>query len=184
MGNASQVTCVVFDRTRLRDGRVVGAIRTRLSVTTGIAILSATKAAIMPEGFPVLPRRTTWRGPRTALEGLVGLTWPITIQSNKWRKAARRNFRGLRGARFLQLLDIGGDMHALDRREPRHAASREPVEEFDGGARIGAARVRIPDLRGEEFEEAIGGALTGRGDQRRGAIGEGDELIHAHISSS
>jgi hypothetical protein len=24
--------------------------------------------------------------------GLTGMIWPITIQSNKWRKAARRNF--------------------------------------------------------------------------------------------
>ena len=30
--------------------------------------------------------------------------------------------RGRRGARLLQLLDIGGDVDALDGREPRHAA--------------------------------------------------------------
>jgi hypothetical protein len=34
----------------------------------------------------------------------------------------------------------------------------KPIEEFRRGARIGAPRVRIPDLGGEEFEEAIGGA--------------------------
>jgi hypothetical protein len=26
------------------------------------------------------------------LAGLIGMIWPITIQSNKWRKAARRSF--------------------------------------------------------------------------------------------
>ena len=80
--------------------------------------------------------------------------------------------RGRRGSRLLQLLDIGGDMHALDRRDLRHAPRRQPVEEFDGGTRIGAARVRIPDLRGEEFKEAVEVALAGGGDKGRGAVGE------------
>ena len=39
-------------------------------------------------------------------------------------------FRGRRGARLLQLLDIGGDMHALDRRELRDALRLKPGEEF------------------------------------------------------
>jgi hypothetical protein len=63
-------------------------------------------------------------------------------------------------------------MHALDRGDLRHAARRKPVEKFDGGARIGAARVRIPDLRREEFKEAIGGARAG-GDEG----GEAEEEI-------
>jgi hypothetical protein len=62
--------------------------------------------------------------------------------------AARLRRRNPAGRRFavgtdrawLNCLDLGRKMHALDRR-----------------ARIGAARVRIPDLRGKEFEEAIGG---------------------------
>ena len=33
-----------------------------------------------------------------------------------------------------------------------------PIEEFPRRVRIGAARVWVPDLRGEEFEEAIGRA--------------------------
>ena len=46
-------------------------------------------------------------------------------------------------------------------------------------ARIGAARVRVADLRGEEFKEAIGGALAGGGDEGGGAIGDdGGELVH------
>ena len=55
-------------------------------------------------------------------------------------------------------------MHALDRRELRDALRLKPIEEFRRGARIGAARVRVPDLRGEEFEEAIRSARAGRGD--------------------
>jgi hypothetical protein len=69
---------------------------------------------------------------------------------------------------------------ALDGREPRHAARRKPVEEFDGRARIGAPRVRIPDLRREEFKEAIRRAGTENGDEGRGAIGgDGNERSHA-----
>ena len=56
-------------------------------------------------------------------------------------------------------------MHALDRRELRDAVRLEPIEEFRRRARIGAARVRVADLRGEEFEEAIGGALAAGGDE-------------------
>ena len=75
-------------------------------------------------------------------------------------------------------------MHALDRREPRDAARLQPIEEFDGGARIGAARVRIADIGGEEFKEAIGGALADGGDKGRGAVGDdGDELVHCSGSS-
>ena len=66
----------------------------------------------------------------------------------------------------------------------RDAARLQPVEEFDGGARIGAARVRIADIGGEEFKEAIGRALADGGDEGRGAVGEGDELIHRSINPS
>jgi len=55
-------------------------------------------------------------------------------------------------------------MHALDRRELRDAARLKPIEEFRRGARIGSAGVRVPDLRGEEFEETIRGARAGGGD--------------------
>ena len=93
-------------------------------------------------------------------------------------------FRGRRGARLLQLLDIGGDMHALDRRELRDAMRRKPVEEFHRRARIGAARVRVADLRGEEFKEAIGRALAAGGDESGGAIGEdGNELVQAFLAA-
>jgi hypothetical protein len=76
-------------------------------------------------------------------------------------------------------------MHALDRRELRDPLRLKPIEEFRRRARIGAARVRVPDLRGEEFEEAIGGARAGGGGERRGVIKEdGDELVHALNNSA
>ena len=47
------------------------------------------------------------------------------------------------------------------------ALRRKPSEEFRRRARIGAARVRVPDLRGEEFKEATGSTGATRGDERR-----------------
>ena len=67
----------------------------------------------------------------------------------------------------MQLLNIGGDMHALDGGDVRDAARLQPIEKLDGSARIGAARVRVADVGGEEFKEAIGGALAGDRDQSR-----------------
>ena len=39
-----------------------------------------------------------------------------------------------------------------------------------GRARIGAARVRVADIGGEEFEEAIGSTGAARGDERGGVV--------------
>jgi hypothetical protein len=66
------------------------------------------------------------------------------------------------------LLDIGRDMHTLDRGDLRDALRLKPIEEFRRRTRIGAAGVGVPDLRGEEFEEAIGCARRqGWGPARR-----------------
>jgi hypothetical protein len=54
----------------------------------------------------------------------------------------------------------------------------KPVEEFDRRTRIGAARVRVANVRREEFEEAIGGVCADGGDEGGGTVGEGDELVH------
>src|SRR5271166_3691040 len=84
-----------------------------------------------------------------------------------------------RGSRSAQLLDVGRDMHALDRRELRDALRLKPIEEFRRRSHIGAAGVRVPDLRGEEFEEAIGGTRASGGDKGRGTEGdERNELVH------
>ena len=50
------------------------------------------RLASVVESTGVLPRRTMWRGPRTAAAGLVVMIWPITIQSNRCFNAARRSF--------------------------------------------------------------------------------------------
>jgi len=70
-------------------------------------------------------------------------------------------------------------MHALDRRELRDALRLKPIEEFRRGSHIGAAGVRVPDLRGEEFEEAVRGARA-RGRNKGGGVRRdgGDEVIH------
>ena len=64
-------------------------------------------------------------------------------------------------------LDPGGDVHRLHGGDRRHAGGRAPGQEFIGSAGIGAARVRVADVGGEEFEEAHAGALAGGGDERR-----------------
>ena len=61
-----------------------------------------------------------------------------------------------------ELLDIGGDMRTFDGGDARPPGTSQQIEEFDGGARIGAARLRIANVGGEEFKEAIGRALAGR----------------------
>jgi len=74
-------------------------------------------------------------------------------------------------------------MHALDRRKLPYPSRGKPVEELDGGARIGAAGVRIADIGGEEFKEAIGRALADGGDKGGGAVGgDGCELVILPIS--
>ncbi len=86
---------------------------------------------------------------------------------------------------FLQLFDIGRDMDALDRHKLRHAMRPQPGEEFMRGAGRGAARMRIPDLRREEFKEAIGGGIASGRDEGGGAIGNGrDELIRTGTISA
>jgi hypothetical protein len=72
---------------------------------------------------------------------------------------------GRRGSRALQLLDVGGDVHAVDRRDLRDALRLKPIEEFRRGTRMSAACVRVSYLRGEEFEEAIRRARPGGGDK-------------------
>jgi hypothetical protein len=46
---------------------------------------------------------------------------------------------------------------------------------------LGAARVRVADVGGKEFKEADARLVAGGGDQgrnRKGARGQGDELVH------
>jgi hypothetical protein len=74
---------------------------------------------------------------------LVGMIWTMTIQSNTCRNAAgQAQFRGWRGSRLAQLLNVGCDMHALDPRKLRDALRLKPVEEYSRSPRIRAAGVR------------------------------------------
>jgi hypothetical protein len=79
------------------------------------------------------------------------MIWPITIQSNT--QGGQAELSGRRVSRAAQLLDVGCDMHALDHRELRDALRLKPIEEFRRRAHVGAARVRVPDLRSEEFKK-------------------------------
>jgi len=89
---------------------------------------------------------------------------------------------GRRGSSAVQLLDVGRDVNALDVGELRHALRREPVEKLRRRARVGAARVRVANLGGEEFEEAIGSTGASRSDKGRSTRGsDGRELVHPHI---
>jgi len=51
--------------------------------TVDVSIASIIWRASAGSSTGALPRRTIWRGPRTAAAGLVGMIWPITIQSNR-----------------------------------------------------------------------------------------------------
>jgi hypothetical protein len=89
-----------------------------MTVVVSIASMSCRASAGSSTG--VLPRRTIWRGPRTA--GLVGIDWmaddhPIEQVTQR----GQAELRGRRRSRALQLLDVGSDMHALNRGELRDA---------------------------------------------------------------
>ena len=64
--------------------------RSRNPMTVVASIPSMSCRASAGSSTGVLPRRTMWSGPRTAAAGMVGMIWPITIQSNRWRSAAAR----------------------------------------------------------------------------------------------
>ncbi len=130
-------------------------------------MLSSNARASSGASTGVLPRRTLCDGPRTDAAGFAGTTWPVTSQSNRWRIAARRCFAVGAACVARLLLDPGGDVQRLHGRDRRHAMILAPGQEVGHGAAVGAARVRVADVGGEEFKEAERGALAGSGDQRR-----------------
>src|SRR3954453_21475583 len=72
----------------------------------------------------------------------------------------------LRGG-FLQRLDIGGDMQRLDIDKFGDAALFEPRKKRACRPVIGHAGILVADRRGEEFEEAAHGLITGTGNRCR-----------------
>ena len=74
-----------------------------------------------------------------------------------------------------EALDPGGDVYRLDV-EQAEAGLVAPVEELSDRPVVGAARVRVADVGGEEFDEAAAGVPAARGDQcRDGGVGFGQE---------
>jgi len=67
----------------------------------------------------------------------------------------------------LQLLYIGGDIMGPDRGGHQAAAVLAPAKEPVAGPSVCPARVRVADVRGEEFDVAPGSFVAEIGDQRR-----------------
>ena len=71
-------------------------------------------------------------------------------------------------------------MHRLHGADRRHAGALAPGQKFIRGPGVGAARVRVADVGGEEFEEAEAGAVAGGSDDsrdNRGLNSERNEVI-------
>jgi len=64
-------------------------------------------------------------------------------------------------------LDVGGNQHRVNALELAEAALVEPLAEESDGSGVRGARVFVPNVRGEEFQEAPRRALAGAPDERR-----------------
>jgi hypothetical protein len=74
-------------------------------------------------------------------------------------------------------------MDRADSRDGGKTVSLQPSAKLTHRFDVGAAGVGIPDLRGEEFQEAVGRAVASCRDQGRGGIAAGSrELIQAIAS--
>ena len=69
----------------------------------------------------------------------------------------------------LQVFDVGGDVHRLDVAQMGDAIRVAPGGEAGRGLRVGLAGVRVPDMGGEELEDAAGGTRVGRIERRQWA---------------
>ena len=72
-----------------------------------------------------------------------------------------------RAVTFREQLDIGRDVVRADRAELGYAVHLQPVKESTHRDAIGGARVRVPDVRGEEIYEPERRALAGGGNHCR-----------------
>ena len=66
----------------------------------------------------------------------------------------------------LQVFDAGGDVNRLDLAQMVDAMRVAPGGEAGRGLRVGLAGVRVPDMGGEELDDAAGGARIGRKERR------------------
>ena len=71
-------------------------------------------------------------------------------------------FDGRRGSLTAELLDVGGDMQRPHVDNRGDAGALAPGQEFPRRLRVGAARVLVADVGGEEFPKARLRALAGR----------------------
>src|SRR6476661_5323128 len=82
----------------------------------------------------------------------------------------------------LQRLYIGGDVEWSDRCQ-RQVAVFAPGEELVASPDIGATRVRVADVRGEEVDVAPAGRVAGVRDQCRHYVGVGRAGEHAGLDN-
>ena len=130
---------------------MIGVVVPSLS-SRSISMLSKSVLASLAESTGVFPFLTMCFGPRTELAGFPEMTWPVTSQSKSIRIAARCCFFvGATSARVA--LDVSGDGHRVDGLE-REPPLLTPSEELSYGLGVGRSRVLVPDVGGEELEEA------------------------------
>src|SRR3954467_12753088 len=118
--------------------------RSRRPTTVEVSMLSIRRRACSSFSTGVLPRRTTYFGPRTAYAGLTASTWPTTSQSNSMRTAARCCLTvGLAAVSCSASVSTSDDDGLF---EPREERARGPI--------VGHAGILVADGGGKEFEEA------------------------------
>src|SRR5215204_532391 len=77
------------------------------------------------------------------------------------------------------VLNVGGNVDRAYSGYRGDAVGLQPSAERADGPHIGPAGVGVADLGGEEFEEAVGGAVPSGGDEGWGLRGgKGSELVH------
>jgi hypothetical protein len=86
---------------------------------------------------------------------------------------------GRGGMPVAEVLDVSRDVDRAHTRNRGDAVVLQPSAERADRPHVGQAGVRVADLSGEEFEEAIGGAFPSGIDEGGGFRGrKGDELGH------
>ena len=116
----------------------------------------------------VSPLETTCLGPRTAWAGLsvddLADDEPVEEHADGGEVLLDRGL----GVAVLELLDVPGDGHRFDRLEIRVALALAPGKKRDGVAEVRAAGMRVLNVDGEVFGEAVAGVRSGGVDDRRG----------------
>jgi len=72
---------------------------------------------------------------------------------------------GWGGLPVAEILDVGCDVDRAYSGYREHAVGLQPSAECANGPDVGPAGVRVADLGGEEFQEAVGGAVPGAADE-------------------